>query len=133
MSCKLTWEPVGVYWKYYGKVTDMEVFKETMKAYGDSRFDELKYKLVDFLDVESIEISEDEVNVIATQHKNAERYNGYIKNAIIVRDKFSDMGKLARHFAAHFNDSPWDVRVFDDLDAANDWLDRKPPFKKDLS
>ena len=125
MSHKLVWEPEGVYWKYYGKVSGLEVFDATMIAYGDSRFDELKYKLVNFLDIESIEMKEAEVRAIAKQHKSAERHNPYIKNAIVLKSKTNE---LAIKFATLFNDSRWDVQIFDDLDAANDWLDRKPPF-----
>jgi len=125
MSHKLVWEPEGVYWKYYGKVSGLEVFDATMIAYGDSRFDELKYKLVNFLDIESIEIKEAEMRAIAKQHKSAERHNPYIKNAIVLKSKTNE---LAIKFAALFSDSRWDVQIFDDLDAANDWLDRKPPF-----
>ena len=125
MSHKLVWEPEGVYWKYYGKVSGLEVFDATMIAYGDSRFDELKYKLVNFLDIESIEMKEAEVRAIAKQHKSAERHNPYIKNAIVLKSKTNE---LAIKFATLFSDSRWDVQIFDDLDAANDWLDRKPPF-----
>lgn len=125
MSYKLVWEPKGVYWKYHGKVSGLEVFDATMIAYGDSRFDELKYKLVNFLDIESIEMKEAEVRAIAKQHKSAERHNPYIKNAIVLKSKTN---KLAIKFAALFNDSRWDVQIFDNLDAANDWIDRKPPF-----
>lgn len=125
MSHKLIWEPKGVYWRYYGKITGLEVLEATMLAYGDSRFDELEYKLVNFLDIESIDMSESEVHAIATQHKAAERHNPYIKNAIVLKSKSN---KLATKFAALFSDSRWDVQVFDNLDAASDWLDRKLPF-----
>jgi len=125
MSYQLVWEPNGVYWKYYGKVSGLEVFDATMIAYGDSRFDQLEYKLVNFLDIESIEMKEAEVRAIAKQHKSAERHNPYIKNAIVLKSKTNE---LAIKFAALFSDSHWDVQIFDNLDAANDWLDRKPPF-----
>ena len=125
MSHKLIWEPKGVCWIYYGKITGIEVIEATMLAYGDSRFDELEYKLVNFLDIESLDMNENEVRAIANQHKSAERRNPYIKNAIVLKSKTNE---LAIKFAALFSDSRWDVQVFDILDAANDWLDRKPPF-----
>ena len=123
MSYNLIWEPNGVYWKYFGKVSGIEVLKATMLAYGNSRFDEMKYKLVDFLNVEGIEINERFMEAIANRHKHAQKYNPHIKNAIVVRSKTN---KLANFYSELFNDSSWDVRVFDDLDEANIWLDRQP-------
>lgn len=125
MSYKLIWEPKGVYWRYYGKVSGLEVLEATMLVYGASHFEDLKYKLVNFIDVECIDMNENEVRAIANRHKAAEKYNPYIKNAIVLRSKTN---KLAVKFAALFSDSRWDVQVFDDLDMANDWLDRKLPF-----
>jgi len=125
MSHKLIWEPKGVYWRYFGKVSGLDVLEATMLVYGDSRFEELKYKLVSFIDVESIDMTEGEVSAIASRHKAAEKYNPYIKTAILLRSKTN---ALANKFSALFSDSRWDVQVFDDLDKANDWLDRKLPF-----
>ena len=129
MSYKLKWEPKGAYWRYYGKVSGLEVLEATMLVYGASRFEELKYKLVSFVDIESIDMTEGEVSAIASRHKAAEKYNPYIKTAIVLRSKTNELAnKLANKFAALFSDSSWDVQVFDDLDMANDWLDRKLLF-----
>lgn len=125
MPFKMTWEPDGLYWEYDGKISGLEVFKASMLAYGDMRFEELNYKLVNFLDIESIDMNENEAIAIASRHKAAETDNSYIKNAIVVSSKTNE---LANKFAACFSGSHWDVRVFDELDAANEWLDRKPPF-----
>ena len=120
---KLEWEHEGVYWKYYGKVSGEEVIVASTAIYGDPRFDSLRYKLVDFLDVENFKMAKDEVALIAYQHRAAEISNPNVKNAIVIR---SD-NELANQFAAFFSDSSWEVQVFHDLDEANDWLGRKPP------
>ena len=125
MSSKLLWEPMGVYWKYYGKVSGKEIIDASTSIYGDPRFDNLKYKLVDFLDIEAIDMDEYEVAQIAYQHKAAEISNQNIKNAIVVR---SDSRELADKFCSFFDDSNWKVRVFQDMDEANVWLGRVPSF-----
>jgi len=124
MAYKLDWENNGIYWEYYGKVSGKEIVEASTTIYGDERFDTLKYKLVNFLGVESIKMDEDEVALIAYQHRAAERSNPNIKNAIVIKQG----SKLADKFAAFFSDSSWDVQVFQDLDEANDWLGRKVPF-----
>jgi len=42
----------------------------------------LRYKLVDFLDVDAIEMTVDDVNLISSQHNAAAISNPYVKNAI---------------------------------------------------
>ncbi|MCK4675470.1 MAG: hypothetical protein KAT61_06110 [Gammaproteobacteria bacterium] len=123
MGYRLDWEPVGIYWKYYGNISGEDVIDASTSIYGDQRFDTLKYKLVDFLDVESIKMDKDEVALIAYQHRSAERSNPYVKNAIVIKSSGSEM---AKKFAAFFSDSSWEVRIFQDLDEANNWLGRKP-------
>ena len=125
MAYKLDWERDGVYWEYTGKVSGKEIVEASTTIYGDERFDTLKYKLVNFLGVESIEMDEAEVALIAHQHRAAERSNPNIKNAIVIKKPNS---KLANMFAAFFTDSFWEVQVFQDLDEANNWLGRKVPF-----
>lgn len=123
MPHKLTWEPQGVYWQYYGHVSGQEIIEASTSIYGDPRFDKMRYKLVNFLDIDSVEMSKKEASEIALQHKAAEASNPNIKNAILVKSRTSE---LANYFAAFFADSHWEVQVFDDLDEANAWLGRKP-------
>lgn len=123
MPNKLVWEPAGVYWKYYGNVSGKEIIDASTSVYGDPRFDNIHYKLVDFLDVESIDIKDNEIALIACQHKAAEKSRANIKNAIVIKPGSSE---VAEKFAAFFDDSSWEVKVFDNLDDASDWAGRKP-------
>lgn len=127
MPHKLVWEAKGVYWKYSGKITGAEVVEASSKIYGDPRFDSLRYKLVDFLDVESIDMDDNDVAKIACMHKAAGLSNPRIKNAIVINSKTN---KVANKFATFFHDSPWDVQVFEELDQANSWIDRKNSSNK---
>ena len=118
-SCK--WESKGVYWKYSGEVEGEEVVKACRSIYGDPRFDSLDYKVVDFLGIESLQMTERELLKIAFQDKAAEMTNPNVKSAIVMTVG-ADLGKK---FASYFEDSSWEVEVFDDLEEANKWLGRK--------
>jgi len=120
MSHELAWEAGGVYWKYSGEVSGKEIIDASAAIYGDPRFDDLEYKLVDFSHVQVINMTEDEVARIAYQHKAAELTNPYIKNAIIMTLAVD----LANKFASFFEDSCWEVQVFDNIESANKWLGR---------
>ena len=120
MAYELVWEPNGVYWKYSGKVAGDEIVEASTCIYGDPRFITLKYKFVDFLDVEAFDIDKHQLALIAYQHLAAERANPYLKNAILIKSG----QKLAQEFAAFFDKSSWEVKVFADLDEANGWVGR---------
>ena len=120
MAYELEWEENGVYWKYSGKVTGSEIIEASTSIYGDERFIDLKYKFVDFFDVESVAINKDQLALIAYQHLAAERANPYMKTAILTRED----QEAAHRFAAFFDKSSWEVRVFTDRDEANRWVGR---------
>jgi len=121
MPHELIWETEGVYWNYSGEVAGQEIIDASTKIYGDSRFDNVKYKLVNFLDIKNIEMREDQVSLIAFQHRAAEISNSSINTAIVAKPDFV----LANQFAAFFKDSTWGVRVFNNMNEANHWLNRK--------
>ena len=101
MAYELIWEENGVYWKYSGNVTGSEIVDASTSIYGDPRFSTLKYKFVDFLDVDSVEIDKRQLALIAYQHLAAERGNPYLKNAILIKSG----RKMAYEFAAFFEKS----------------------------
>ena len=120
MAYEVTWEVNGVYWKYSGKVAGHELVDASTSIYGDVRFITLKYKFVDFIDVEILEIDKSQLALIAYQHLAAERANPYLKNAILIKSGH----KMAHEFASFFKKSSWEVEVFTDLDKANKWVGR---------
>ncbi len=61
---KVDWQKNGVSWKYSGSVSGEEVVKAGISIYGDRRFDDLRYKLCDFSDAESINITPRQITTI---------------------------------------------------------------------
>lgn len=118
----LEWEPNGVYWKYYGDVSGKEIIEASIIIYSDPRFDNLRYKMVDFLDTQSIQMDADEIAEIAYQHRAAALSNLDVKTAIVTTESGI---KKALSFASFFKDSSWEVKVFQDLAEANNWAGRK--------
>ncbi len=122
MSYKLNWESKGVYWKYSGTVSGDEVISASTLIYGDPRFDDLEYKLVDFLDVDVFNMTENDMLKIATQHNAATISNPRIKNAIIYN---SQTKEITEKFCEFFEDFVWDVKAFQTITEANKWLNRE--------
>ena len=72
MAYELVWEDIGVYWKYSGNVSGNEIIDASTSIYGDARFIALKYKFVDFLDVDNFKMDQSQLALIAYQHLAAE-------------------------------------------------------------
>jgi len=123
MAYELVWEDNGVYWKYRGNITGDEIIDASTSIYGDARFITLKYKFADFTEVEDFEMDKRQLALIAYQHLAAERSNPYLKNVILIKPGHK-ITQMAHEFATYFNKSSWEVKVYTDLDEANQWAGR---------
>lgn len=129
MAYKLDWEHRGVYWEYSGIVTGQEIIEASSLIYGDPRFDDIRYKLVNFLKTDTILIEEDDVYTIAFQHKAAALSNPRVKTAIVTSTAMTRDNKntsMLQLFISNLTASSWEVKAFDELEQANHWLGRNP-------
>jgi len=118
---EIEWGDNGVYWKYYGDISGGEIIEVSQLIYSDPRFAKIKYKLIDFLDIDSISLSKDEASNIVNLHKTAALSNRNIQNAVIT----SSNGELADKFAFFFSVLCWEFFVFQDREKGNNWLASK--------
>ena len=115
---KIEWADNGVYWKYYGDISGTEIIEVSQLIYSDSRFVYMEYKLVDFLDIDSISLSKVEAAEIVSLHKAAALSNGNIKNAVVT----SSNAELANKLTYFFSSLCWEFFVFQDREKGNNWL-----------
>ena len=83
MSYKVTWEPRGVYCKFYGLVSVNETFVMLKQIYRDARFANLRYRIVDFVEVDRQQNSQSEINKVlavnfAHDYSNSQRLSAYV-------------------------------------------------------
>lgn len=119
MAFTISWEPPhGAYRKFTGHLGDEELIRSVSTAYGDARFDDLRYVIDDFLDVESYSIREDTVLYIAAMDGAAARSNPDIKVAIVVSEAHEKT--LAALYAASPS-NPYPTRIFTSMQEARSW------------
>jgi hypothetical protein len=120
MPYEVQWESRGVYWRFFGKVSGREVMQSNLEVYGDSRFEELKYQIADFLAIESLEMNPSEVKKIAYMDKAAANSNPQIRVALVANpDTLITHIDLHTDYAVY---SPWETEVFETLEEARTWL-----------
>jgi hypothetical protein len=120
MPYDVQWEPKGVYWRFCGEVSGLEVLQSNLEAYGDPRFGELKYQIADFLEIESLDMEPSEVKKLAYLDKAAAKSNPHIKVALVAqRETLEAHARLHADYAGY---SPWETEVFEGLNEARAWL-----------
>jgi hypothetical protein len=120
---KVEWQERGVYWKYTGSVSGEEIVNASIAIYADRRFDDLKYKLCDFLDADSITMAPMEMDKVVCQHAAAALSNGDIKIAVVGKKAdIPALSLLVEHFKNYELKASWPIELFEDLTAAQAWL-----------
>ena len=120
MPYKHTWEPYGIYRKFDGELTGKEFLQAVQEVEGDSRFDSIRYVINDYLDTANIEISTNEVNLIAAIDNAA-----YISNPNIVIAQVTTnpiMEKIIAIYTQTPVKSPYLSINFSYLEEAREWI-----------
>lgn len=120
MPYTTTWEESGVVWTFRGKVTGDEILRANREIYGDPRFDRLKYQIVDLTGVESFDVTEDDMAVIAANDRAAARSRPQVRIAVAaVDDVIKD---LSAFYDAAMVGVAWHQQIFDSMREAREWV-----------
>ena len=86
MLVKNKWEENGLYIEYEGIVSADEML-DTDKNYGDTRFDKIRYIIVDLSLVTGIKFKRSKLEIKAAQDSVASAWNNSIQLIFIIRNK----------------------------------------------
>jgi hypothetical protein len=123
MPFDLTWEPRGVYRRYWGDVTIAERRQSFERIFADARFDDLLFSITDYLDVGSYEITDEATEEIASLHVGATQTNPRVLIAAVVTD--TRIIQAIEHFIA-LDMVPTPYRIFPNLAEARAWIAQTP-------
>ena len=122
MPVEITWEPRGVYRRYFGHVTIEERRRSFDQICADPRFDELRYAITDYLGVDDYEITSQATKEIAALHIGPSLTNTNIVIAAVVVDP-RIVAAIEHFISLRFTGQPY--RIFPTVAAARAWID--PP------
>lgn len=120
MPYKITWERAGVYRHYYGDVSlgDRRASLETISA--DHRFDDLRYAITNYLEVQAYESTPASTAEIAALHIGPLFTNPQLV-IVAVAQRPDILSGIADFQRLGFIQTPY--RVFPTLPEARAWLD----------
>lgn len=86
MACKIEWHKRGVYLKYSGKVNLNKILELGNTLLSDRKYDNCIYEISDFSEVTDVDISEQDIKVIATWDRTVTNFI-HLKHAIVVHNR----------------------------------------------
>lgn len=119
MPYKISWEQRGVYRHYYGDVTLVERRASLQAISSDHRFDELRYALSNYLDVQAYEVTPASTAELAALHIGPMFTNPQLRIVAVAQrpDILAAIADFQRH---GFIKAPY--HVFPTLPEARDWI-----------
>lgn len=129
MPYDLTWEPRGLYRRYWGDVTISERRESFEQIFADPRFDDLHFCITDYLDVRTYEVTPEATEEIAALHIGPAQTNPRMLIAAVVTDP-KIMQAIEHFIALDMTSTPY--RTFSKVAAARAWIARthRPPLPR---
>jgi hypothetical protein len=121
MPYQTTWRKQGVIWTYSGLLTGDELLNSNFEIFGDERFDDIRYQIVDLREVQEIEVTEKHMRKVAHLDMAASRSNPRVKVAVLTN---KPGGKLLSEIYDKYSKdkSPWETMLFTNIEDVWDWL-----------
>jgi len=120
MSYEMIWEKRGVYRRYYGHSSDLEVSESVNLTHSSDKFDELRYVILDFLDVTAFEVTSHAfIQETSALDAAAAHSNPNIKIAVVAADP--EITTLAKEYIAN-ELTPYPTRIYSNMADARNWV-----------
>jgi hypothetical protein len=120
MTFKIEWVEGGVFWNYSGTVSSEEILESNKEVYGDERFDQIRFEVVNFLDTNGIEFTAKDVRIVAALDRAAALTNPRIRVVLLATEP--RIVEILQAYLQGIRGGPWIAQVFSSLDEAAVWL-----------
>ena len=110
MCYKTIWKEEGVILDFYNIITGKEVLQAFTSIYGDIRFEIIKYKIVNFINVKINLLSLQYAIMLGVLDQNASIWNPRLFVAIITHDEYNTF--LMKEYLKQLESTEWLYRIF---------------------
>lgn len=120
MPYSITWKDDGIVWTFHGVLTGGDAIQANLDIYGDPRFDELRYQIVDMSGVEAFAIATEDLETAAAMDDAATRSNPRLVVAVIATTR--EALEVAETYRAAMCSTSWQISIFSSMAGAEKWL-----------
>ncbi len=121
MSYELKWGDSGVQLSFKDELDYYLIYRAHNEIYGNSRFEDLKFIIVNLLEVKDIKISQNQLLMISTIDKGACRWNQHLKFSMILNEEKSNLRKAVSGYFDLMNGGQWKIKLFNCLEKSFEW------------
>ena len=120
MSFKIEWKGSNVIISFTKNFIYKDSYEVNNLIYGDSRFDTMKYQIVDFSKIEKAEFTEEEIKIITTLEKSSTIWNNKMKMAVVTSDTVC-LNFILDPYIEGMKDTNWKFKTFKNSIEAEKW------------
>lgn len=120
MPYTIAWKPGVIIWTFHGTVSGKDAIQANLDIYGDPRFDNLRYGIVDLTEVEQFDIANEDLEAAAALDDAATITNSHLAIAVIATT--DEARRVASLYESAMSTSKWKVKIFGTPNDAKEWL-----------
>ena len=120
MGFIIDWRESNVIITFLDILSFDEMYEAKKAIYGDSRYDNMKYQIMNLSNVHKIQLTKQDILVLFTLEKSSAIWNDNLKLAIITLDK--NFIEMISYYFKIMRNTNWNLKVFDTTDGAHEWL-----------
>lgn len=121
MNCITEWLGRCIHWQFVGDVCLDQLIETYGKLYGHESFDSTHAQIRNFQGISSRAPTVEEVQTIAAFDRAAALSNPMMRVAVVTPE-FTEHKMLAELYSVELDGSPWEVKIFDCLEQAKQWI-----------
>ena len=120
MPYKNNWEESGLYRKFSGEISGREVLGSNLSIQGDCRYDEIKYVINDFTQIEKYDVCDTDIQLLANVDNVAAISKPNLKIAMVAT--LESLNDWTHKYCEKMQGSSYVCRVFGTIEDAYAWV-----------
>jgi hypothetical protein len=119
MISEFEWIDNNAHVTFGGDLSFTDINQADEKIFGDLRFDLMKYAIFDFSNIQKLNITKEEAQIIGILDRSSNIWYRSIRIALITTN--IELMELSEIYRTNLIGSKWTVRIFIDFEAALKW------------
>ena len=115
-----TWESDGLYRKFTGEISGVEILESNFELHNDPNFANIKYVINDFLEVTGHSIETAHTEVYAKTDELISDTKGELKIALVIIQ--ASLISLANNYRELMKDTSFECEIFQTTEDARKWV-----------
>lgn len=120
MPYTIKWNTGGILWTFHGVLTSTDAIQANLNIYGNPRFDDLCYQIVDISGVEQFNVTNDALVEAAAMDEAAALSNPRLVVAVVASGE--EGVTVAEAYQSAMGSSAWEIKIFSSMKDAMEWV-----------